>query len=186
MTIAIHDSISRWRTFLEDAKEDEITSILARQITNPVMEISFHELESFDPDFAESIIEHPETILKSGSNVLREICQERGESIFVDIRLIELPRDRRVALRDVGRDQIGMLCSTEAVITKISEIKPRIHLAKFECESCEFIQEIEQNNERELKIPVVCPQAIGGCGSSTKSEGIRFELKMDQSRLVNN
>ena len=46
MTIAIHDSLSRWRTFLEDAKEDEITSILARQITNPVMEISFHELET--------------------------------------------------------------------------------------------------------------------------------------------
>ena len=186
MTIAIHDSNSRWRTFLEDAKEDEIIAILARQLTNPVMEISFHELESFDPDFAESIIEHPETILKSGSHILREICQERGESIFVDIRLIELPRDRRVALRDVGRDQIGMLCSTEAVITKISEIKPRIHLAKFKCESCDFIQEIEQNNERELKIPVVCPQAIGGCGSSTKSEGVRFELQMDQSRLVNN
>ena len=46
--------------------------------------------------------------------------------------------------------------------------------------------EIDQENERELKEPVVCPQATGGCGSTKSKQGVRFELQMDQSRIVNN
>ena len=63
MTMAVHDSSTRWRTFLNEAKEKEITLLLSKQTQTPVIEVSFHDLTGFDPDFAEDILNEPRQIL---------------------------------------------------------------------------------------------------------------------------
>ena len=184
MTMAAHDASSRWRTFLEEAKDSEVMTLLSRQSNYPFLAIPFHELQSFDPDFAEDILESPKTILSSGSRTLVEICRERGEEIDAMLRVGELPSDSRKPLREIGSADIDKLRSVDVIVTKISEIKPRIHRAVFKCESCGHDIEIDQENERELKEPLNCPQALGGCGSSKPAT--RFDLVLLSSRMVNN
>lgn len=184
MTMAAHDASSRWRTFLEEAKDSEVMALLSRQSNYPFLAIPFHELQSFDPDFAEDILESPKTILSSGSRTLVEICRERGEEIDAMLRVGELPSDSRKPLREIGSADIDKLRSVDVIVTKISEIKPRIHRAVFKCESCGHDIDIDQENERELKEPLNCPQALGGCGSSKPAT--RFDLVLLSSRMVNN
>ena len=184
MTMAAHDASSRWRTFLEEAKDSEVMALLSRQSNYPFLAIPFHELQSFDPDFAEDILENPKSILSSGSRTLVEICRERGEDIDAMLRVGELPSDSRKPLREIGSADIDKLRSVDVIVTKISEIKPRIHRAVFKCESCGHDIEIDQENERELKEPLNCPQALGGCGSSRPAT--RFDLVLLSSRMVNN
>ncbi|MDP6986003.1 MAG: minichromosome maintenance protein MCM [Candidatus Thalassarchaeaceae archaeon] len=182
--MAAHDASSRWRTFLEEAKDSEVMALLSRQSNYPFLAIPFHELQSFDPDFAEDILESPKTILSSGSRTLVEICRERGEEIDAMLRVGELPSDSRKPLREIGSADIDKLRSVDVIVTKISEIKPRIHRAVFKCESCGHDIDIDQENERELKEPLNCPQALGGCGSSKPAT--RFDLVLLSSRMVNN
>ena len=182
--MAAHDASSRWRTFLEEAKDSEVMALLSRQSNYPFLAIPFHELQSFDPDFAEDILENPKSILSSGSRTLVEICRERGEDIDAMLRVGELPSDSRKPLREIGSAAIDKLTSVDVIVTKISEIKPRIHRAVFKCESCGHDIEIDQENERELKEPLNCPQALGGCGSSRPAT--RFDLVLLSSRMVNN
>ena len=59
--MAAHDASSRWRTFLEEAKDSEVMALLSRQSNYPFLAIPFHELQSFDPDFAEDILENPKS-----------------------------------------------------------------------------------------------------------------------------
>ena len=184
MAMAAHDASSRWRTFLEEAKDSEVMALLSRQSNYPFLAIPFHELQSFDPDFAEDILESPKSILSSGSRTLVEICRERGEEIDAMLRVGELPNDSRKPLREIGSTDIDKLRSVDVIVTKISEIKPRIHRAVFKCESCGHDIEIDQENERELKEPLNCPQALGGCGSSKPAT--RFDLVLLSSRMVNN
>ena len=184
MTMAAHDASARWRTFLEEAKESEVMTLLSRQTNFPYLSIPFHEIQTFDPEFAEDVLEHPKQILSSGSKTLMEICRERGEEIDALLRVGELPGDTRMPLREIGSSDIDKLRSVDVIVTKISEIKPRIHRAVFKCESCGHDIEIDQENERELKEPLNCPQALGGCGSS-KAE-TRFDLVLLSSRMVNN
>ena len=68
-------------------------------------------------------------------------------------------------------------------MTKISEIKPRIHRAVFRCESCGVEIEVDQENERELKEPLKCPDG-DGCGLPKAQT--RFDLILISSRMVNN
>ncbi len=184
MTMAAHDASARWRTFLEEAKETEVMTLLSRQSNFPFLSVPFHELQTFDPDFAEDVLQYPKQILSAGSKTLMEICRERGEEIDALLRVGELPGDTRMPLREIGSSDIDKLRSVNVIVTKISEIKPRIHRAVFKCESCGHDVEIDQQNERELKEPLSCPQALGGCGSSKPQT--RFDLVLLSSRMVNN
>ena len=186
MTMAAHDSSARWRTFFNEAKESEIVLLLSKQSENAVLPITFHELQAFDPEFAEDVLIDPRNIIDNGRDTLTEICRERGEDIDCLLRVGELPKDSRRDLRDVGSRDIGKLRSAEVIVTKISEIKPRIHRAVFQCEACGHTVEKIQDNERELKEPLRCPEETG-CGEiAGRSGGTRFILVMNVSRMVNN
>ena len=186
MTMAAHDSSARWRTFFTEAKEAEIVLLLSKQSENAVLDITFHELQAFDPEFAEDVLKDPRKIINNGRTTLTEICRERGEDLDCLIRVGELPKDSRRDLRDMGSRDIEMLRSAEVICTKISEIKPRIHRAVFQCENCGHTIEMIQENERELKEPLKCPDETG-CGESAgRSGGTRFNLVMNVSRMVNN
>ena len=186
MTMAAHDSSARWRTFFNEAKESEIVLLLSKQSENAVLPITFHELQAFDPEFAEDVLIDPRNIIDNGRDTLTEICRERGEDIDCLLRVGELPKDSRRDLRDVGSRDIGKLRSAEVIVTKISEIKPRIHRAVFQCEACGHTVEKIQDNERELKEPLRCPEETG-CGEiAGRSGGARFILVMYVSRMVNN
>ena len=187
MTMAEHDSPSRWRTFLTEAKEDDIVMLLSKQ-SPPYVEVPFHELQGWDPEFAEDVLERPRQILDRGTQTLIEICRERGEQIDAVLRVGELPRDSRRSLRDIGTADIERLRSVEAIITKISDLKPRLHMAVFECEGCGNTIEMSQENERELREPLRCPPEHSGCGGSrnSKENPTRFNLVVNISRMVNN
>jgi len=186
MTMAAHDSSARWRTFFTQAKEAEIVLLLSKQSENAVLSVTFHELQAFDPEFAEDVLTDPRKILNKGRETLNEICRERGEDLDCLLRVGELPKDSRRDLRDVGSRDIERLRSAEVIVTKISEIKPRIHRAVFQCEACGHTIEKIQDNERELQEPLKCPEETG-CGEmSGRSGGTRFALVMNISRMVNN
>jgi len=186
MTMAAHDSSARWRTFLTEAKEPDILLILSKQ-SEPYLEIPFHELQAFDPEFADDVLQHPRQILDRGSQTLVEICRERGEDIDAMLRVGELPRDSRRNLRDIGTADIEQLRSVEVIITKISDLKPRLHIAVFTCEACGNTIEVGQKNERELVEPLRCPTDSGCGGSRTSKENpTRFNLVINVSRMVNN
>ena len=188
MTMAAHDSSARWKTFFLEAKETEIFTLLSKQSITPTLSIPFHELQAFDPDFAEDILQFPRQILNTGKDTLREICRERGEDLDVILRVGELPRDSRRAIREIGSSDIEKLRSSDVQVIKISEIKPRMHIAAFQCEACGVTQEIIQNNERELIEPIRClPTDQGGCGENAGRGGAtRFNLVFNVSRLINN
>ena len=183
MTMAAHDASARWRTFLEEAKETEVMTLLSRQSNFPFLSIPFHELQTFDPDFAEDVLQYPKQVLTAGSKTLMEICRERGEEIDALLRVGELPGDTGVPLREIGSSDIDKLRSVDVIVTKISEIKPRIHRAVFRCESCGVEIEVDQENERELKEPLKCPDG-DGCGLPKAQT--RFDLILISSRMVNN
>ena len=186
MTMAAHDSSARWRTFLTEAKDDDIVMLLSKQ-SPPYVEVPFHELQGFDPEFADDVLEHPRQILDRGTQTLIEICRERGEQIDAVLRVGELPRDSRRSLRDIGTADIERLRSVEAIVTKMSDLKPRLHMAVFTCEACGNTIEINQKNERELIEPLRCPPD-SGCGGSknSKENPTRFNLVVNISRMVNN
>ena len=132
MTLLAPDAKPRWRSFLEDVVSEEVQRIVSGQ-TNQ-LELKFHQIQAFDPDFADILLLQPDHILREGSNALRNYCLEMGAKQQNDpfIRVSNLPLDSRRVLRKVGHADVQKLISSEVIATKVSEIKPRIHRAVFQ------------------------------------------------------
>tara|TARA_B110000444_G_scaffold98629_1_gene93534 strand:- start:5334 stop:7124 length:1791 start_codon:yes stop_codon:yes gene_type:complete len=75
------------------------------------------------------------------------------------------------------------MLAIDAVITKISGVRPRMYSATFKCVACEHLITINQPNEQELIQPMECTQIDGGCGMNSRQT--RFELLHDRSVLIN-
>ena len=186
--IGIQDSNARWRTLLQEQYAREIQVLASSWPTNRVLTISFSDIQAWDPNFAQSLIEYPKPILRAATESLRALCAEGGWEIDPTLRIIELPYDCKKSLREVGSDYISSLISSEVVVTKVSELKPRIYHAYFRCFHCNIITEIPQLNELELIEPINCDEVVlGGCGRSVSGkDSTRFELLHENVTLVDN
>lgn len=185
--IGIQDSNARWRTLLQEQFAREIQILASSWPEQQVMILKFSDIQGWDPTFAQALIEYPKPILRAGTESLRALCSEAGHEIDPTLRIIELPADCKRPLREVGSTDIDQLISSEVVITKVSELKPRIYHAIFRCAVCNFTTEMAQLNELELVEPVVCDDLAGGCGRSPGGkDGTRFELVQDNISLVDN
>ena len=185
--MGIEDSNARWRTFLQEQYPQDI-HVLTSGWPNPkFLTVKFSAVQAWDPNFAQSIIDFPRPILQAGRDALVDICRQSGHEINPQLRIIELPSYSRKQLRNIGSDDIEHFVSTEAVVTKISELKPRIYHAEFRCVLCMHITPVSQPNELELVEPVLCDQAEGGCNRSVGGkDGTRFDLIQEGIQLVDN
>ncbi len=187
--ISIQDSNARWRTLLQEQYTREIQVLASSWPTNQVLTINFSDIQAWDPNFAQSLIEYPKPILRAATESLRALCSEGGWEIDPTLRIIELPLDCKKSLREVGSDYISSLISSEVVVTKVSELKPRIYNAFFRCFICNTITEIPQLNELELIEPINCDEIdLGGCGRSVGGgkDATKFELMEENVILVDN
>ena len=69
MTMLAPDARPRWRSFLEETMADEVQRIVSGQADK--MELSFHQIQTFDPDFADMLLDQPTHILREGSAALK-------------------------------------------------------------------------------------------------------------------
>ena len=78
MALQIEDLGSRWETFFEEVKLQEI-----QLLTNNSIEfrIRFNDIQSWDPEFAKRILEEPNRLIKIGEKpniAARKISEETG------------------------------------------------------------------------------------------------------------
>jgi replicative DNA helicase Mcm len=185
--MGIQDSNARWRTLLQEQFPQDVQVLASGWPNNRVMSVKFSVVQAWDPDFARTLIEYPKPILRAGTEALRAICREGGHEIDPMLRIIELPVDCQRSLREIGSEDIERLVSSEVVVTKVSELKPRVYHADFRCAICAHVTPMAQLNELELMEPVLCDDTDGGCGRSPGGkDGTRFELIQENAVLIDN
>lgn len=99
---------------------------------------------------------------------LKESVQRDDVSVILDSVSEDTP------LNILGASQIGHLISTTAMVKRVSQIMPRISIAKFECKSCMKIHLVEQDSST-ISGPALCKE----CG------GKSFELLKEESKYIN-
>jgi replicative DNA helicase Mcm len=173
---------ARWMTFLEE--NSDIGALALKWPEQRSLTVSFREVYSFDQDFAEIFLINPSLSLRCGDSALRKICKEKNYQINPLIRVRDLPPDQRRAVRNIRQDDVGSMLAIDAIVVKISSVRPRVVEAAFRCcnGNCESIQMIYQSNEQELVEPMICDPNTG-CGAEKPQA--RFEIVPSQSVLEN-
>ncbi len=169
----------KWEDFLKRYYWNEIIELSNSYPEKRSLLVKFSEIDIYDPTIADMLLDDPEVTLDSATRALREMDIPTGVTLDdANLRIIKLPR--RVKIRDIRSNDIGKLVGIEGLVTKATEVRPRIVEAAFECPFCHHIFSVLQSG-RQFKEPYECPQEDGGCGRKVQ----RFTLLVDKSKFAN-
>lgn len=148
--MAYTDMVDRFKNFLREAYEDDLSR--AESEGEKAVIVDFSDLEKFDHEFADDVIENPEDALQA----VEEAVDLLG---FVDtslnIRFDNLPDKTRDKIRDLRSSHIGTMVAIEGIVKRASEVRPEVVSADFECTSCGDVYTREQDSSK-LKSPYKC------------------------------
>ena len=151
-------------------KQEEL--VFASTNEKPLI-LNYFDLDKFDPELAENLLESPEEILGFFDEVIQDFNLERS----IEIQFKNLPKEQNVRIRNLRTKHMDNFINVEGMVKVASEVKPRIYETIYECQECGEKFSQEQRGSTLVK-PFICP-------TCKKRTGFKFiERKMYDSRWL--
>lgn len=164
-------SVAKFEEFFSTPECKEIVSeALAKYPDERSVVVNYLQLEMFDPDLADLLIEKPEEVIQAAQKAIKNIDTAR-KNADLQVRFENL--SNVIPLRDLKSKYIGKFVAVDGIIRKANEIRPRIVNAMFECRSCMRLHEVPQKSNM-ISEPALCQE----CG------GRSFRLMQDESEFI--
>ncbi len=164
-------SVAKFEEFFSTPECKEIVSeALAKYPDERSVVVNYLQLEMFDPDLADLLIEKPEEVIQAAQKAIKNIDPSR-KNADLQVRFENLTNV--IPLRDLKSKYIGKFVAVDGIIRKANEIRPRIVNAMFECRSCMRLHEVPQKSNM-ISEPALCQE----CG------GRSFRLLQEESEFI--
>ena len=176
---------SRWAAVFEEAGLRAAIMLLAdRYPEERSLEIPFATVEGIDTNLADLLLERPDEILAAGMRAMRETLPVAGpEADGLRLRVVGLPATAHRSIREIRESDLGRLIAVDGLVRKVSEVRPQIRDAVFQCVVCRVeFHEPQEDGSLLFREPLECPESQGGCGRPAGRT--RFRLVPEKSTYV--
>lgn len=170
------DPIAKWEEFLSSRYWDELLELADSYPDDRSLIVKFPDLDRYDSEFAEELLENPEQLLEAAQAALLEI--DLPMDVYLDrahVRIVELPRHYKT--RELRSDHISKLIAIEGLVRTATEVRPKIVSAAFQCQRCGYTFFKEQTGtkfeDQNLK-----------CQNQACDRGGPFKLVLSKSKFV--
>ncbi|AXV40715.1 minichromosome maintenance protein MCM [Methanobacterium sp. BAmetb5] len=162
--------VAKFEEFFSTKYKDTVYESLEKYPEDRSVVVDYVELEMFDPDLADLIIEKPEEVIKAASKAVQNIDPLR-KNAELNIRFENVRNN--IPLRYLRSKFIGKFVAVDGIVRKTDEIRPRIRKAIFECRSCMRLHEVQQKSNI-ITEPALCQE----CG------GRSFRILQEESEFL--
>ncbi|HEV2449889.1 MAG TPA: LAGLIDADG family homing endonuclease [Thermoplasmata archaeon] len=170
---------SRWGTVLEEAGlRARILEVRDRFPEERSVAIPFAQIEGTDAELGDLLLEHPEETLEAGRQAMKAMLPVpmEGTEFPLRLRVTGLPSVAHRWIRDIRESDLGRFLALEAIVRKVTEVRPQIREAVFLCLACKG----EVHEPQEEASPVF--HEPGECTHCGKPQGrTRFRLLPEKS-----
>ncbi|MGV8126454.1 MAG: minichromosome maintenance protein MCM [Methanothrix sp.] len=170
------DPVVKWEEFLRSRYWDDLLELADSYPDERSLTVRFPDLDRFDPEFAEELLEGPEPVMEAAHAALLEL--DLPMDVYMErahVRIVELPRHFKT--RELRSDHIGKLLAIDGLVRTATEVRPKIVSAAFQCQRCGFTFFKEQTGnkfeDQNLK-----------CMNQACDRGGPFKLLLAQSKFV--
>ena len=170
------DPVVKWEEFLRSRYWDDLLKLADSYPDERSLTVRFPDLDRFDPEFAEELLEGPEPVMEAAHAALLEL--DLPMDVYMErahVRIVELPRHFKT--RELRSDHIGKLLAIDGLVRTATEVRPKIVSAAFQCQRCGFTFFKEQTGnkfeDQNLK-----------CMNQACDRGGPFKLLLAQSKFV--
>ena len=163
-------SVAKFEEFFSTKHKDVVFEALEKYPDERSVVVDYLQLEMFDPDLADLLIEKPEEVIKAAQKAIKNIDTTR-KNADLHVRFENLTNN--IPLRELRSKYIGKFIAVDGIVRKANEIRPRIVSAMFECRSCMRLHEVPQKSNL-ISEPALC----NDCG------GRSFRLLQEESEFL--
>ncbi len=176
------DLVARWEEFFESSgqrlKVIEVADLYPEKRS---VFVTYAEMDMFDPDMADYLLNHPLRSLALGKQAMLKIVPPGREKVEINLRITGLPKDSKFEVRRIRAEHLGKMIAVEGLVRKATEVRPKVTDALFQCMRCGFVIR-EPQEGMYFKEPLECYKDQGGCGKTASST--KFKLLSEESRYV--
>ena len=176
ITYHYKDIYYMWEEILKPAKYSQ--QIKAIGDTYPDVRsftVDFDDIDYYDTDFGLYVLHNPDECIEIGRDYLLDVIPPRRiVDIMPNFRIVNLPRDVNISIRNLRAEDLGKLVAVEGMVRKVTTIRPRMTHAMFECVRCGGKQLLPQGRSFRN-------EPLGCTGSDNCMKNTRFIIKDKES-----
>ena len=176
-----------WRKFFKGEADDQRKyGPLIREAADNFpqtasIDVNFSDIVEFDRPFAEYLLASPRRGISLGEEAMKDLMHVDRRVPLV-MHIIEIPPSMAmVDIRNIRSNHLDRMISIEALVRRVTEVRPKIMTAVFKCRRCNELISVPQT-QREFEEPLLCPKDQGGCGRAASAT--RFTLVKRESTFV--
>ncbi|MGC9037100.1 MAG: minichromosome maintenance protein MCM [Candidatus Micrarchaeia archaeon] len=141
--------------FLNTYYSEQIKNLLIVYPQKRSLYVDIVDLERFDHELAQELLNNPDPVIIAANEALAKLNPAPNPAKPLYVRFFNSDPSAAPLLQDVGSDEIGKLLTIDSLITKRSEIMPKVHVGVFRCNVCGAVVKLDIEHE---EVPEVCPQ----------------------------
>jgi replicative DNA helicase Mcm len=140
---------TQFEEFLNAKYRSEMERLASVYPDEKSISIDYKVLEEYDTDLADELIQNPYPIAKAAQDAISQMnfLNPKGEKVRLNIRFVGFPEDGKTLVRNVDSEHIGKFLSMDGVVTTVTESRPKIVNAVFECKHCGRVYNIPQTDK---------------------------------------
>tara|TARA_Y100000310_G_C20697611_1_gene826802 strand:- start:825 stop:3032 length:2208 start_codon:yes stop_codon:yes gene_type:complete len=149
--------VAKFLAFFESVGKPRIERSVSEYPKKRSLEIDFKELEEFDYELADELLDNPDYLLEAARTAIQsvEVPALEIESFAPHIRFHNIPKDREILVRNIGSEYLNKLISVEGAVSQITDALPKLKIATWQCRRCGNTYKTPQEGQ-ELKQPAFC------------------------------
>jgi len=167
--------VDEFERFFDTFCKEDVEKLLDRYPEKRSLDVSYTQLSKYSSKIADNLLNKPDLFIKAAIEALKGMAMPSQYEVPFEphVRFFELPEQSRPLIQDIGADHVGKLICIDCLITKRTEIRPKVKMMVLRCPYCEHIEKILI--EKNTVIPEAC--------SSCKRKGLQHDE--EESRFVN-
>lgn len=154
MAVSVVSSVQKWKEFLTRYYKNKIMELAASEDKTKSLLVDYNDVNKFDVRLAEALLSSPGEVLRHAEDALGLVDLPLKKQITAKIRIVRIPR--KTQIRELRSDHINTLISVEGTVRKITDVRPRIMNAAFECARCQNVIYIAQEGTGKFIEPSYC------------------------------
>ena len=173
MGASVISNTTKWKEFLTRYYKNQIGQLAVSEAKNKALVIEFPHINRFDVRLAEELMASPDAVLAHAEEALSYVDLPVKKEIAARVRVVRVPQ--KTQIRDLRSADVNRLIAVEGTVRKITDVRPRIIEAAFECARCKNVTIIPQEGAGKFIEPTYC-----SCNEEKK--GV-FRLLYKESRF---
>ena len=154
MAASVVSSKQKWKEFFTRYYKPDIQQLAVSDAKSRSLAIDFQDIVKFDVRLSEELQKNPDKVLKDAEDAIPLVDLPVKRKVAAFVRVIHIPR--KTQIRDLRSDHINSFVSIEGTVRKITDVRPRIIVAAFECARCGNVVYLPQEGSGKFLEPSYC------------------------------